>query len=278
MTRLGAAGARRRARRIARLTAGMFIPHTAVVLARQLGGRAPRAPVALQAPEGGVAPFSYEEAVSFLVSQGIDEQAVRVGSIPAASLRVIEDTVERHLPRRPLYVLHVGNFVGLSLAALSDIAMRHDPASTVMSVDPNLPVLGVDHPQGAAVALLSHFGLQRNNVVVCGYSLERAEAHTVLGSFASAEPAGEETLVSLERLGVYFDLVLIDGNHDAAYLRRELEALVRLTGEGALLALDDVSHVYKDVRRLFKEVAGDDGWPLEEVERDERVGVLRRVG
>jgi hypothetical protein len=59
-------------------------------------------------------------------------------------------------------------------------------------------------------------------------------------------------------------------------LRRELEVLVRITTEDALVVLDDVSHVYKDVRGLFKTIASDASWPFEEVDRDERLGILRR--
>ena len=264
-------------RRFARLTAGLFIPHTAVVLARQRSARSLRAPDTLPLVEAGEQrPFDYEEAVSLLVSRGLSEDAVRTGSIPEPSLRVIGDAIERHLPTRPLQVLHVGNYVGVSLAALSAAVIRHDPESTIVSVDPNLSPLGVEQPQGHVVALLSHFGLQRNNVVVCGYSLERAEVDTAAGRFGTAAPAGEETLRSLERLGLTFDLVLIDGNHDAAYVRRELESLVRITTENALVVIDDVSHVYKDVRGLFKTIASDPSWPFQEVDRDERLGILRR--
>ena len=265
------------ARRAARLTAGLFVPHTAVVLARRIGPLRSRGPAPAIEParDGAMRPFDYEDAVSFLATQGLDEQAVRIGSIPAPSLGLVAAAVAAHLPRRPLRVLHVGNFVGVSLAAVSDIVLRHDPESTVVSVDPNLTPLGVDHPQDRTVALLSHFGLQRSNLVICGYSLERAEPHTATPGFGAAEPAGEETLTSLERLGLRFDLMLIDGNHDSGYLRRELDALVRLSEPGALLVVDDVSHVYKEVRRLFQDVAADDAWPVEEVERNERLGILR---
>ena len=279
MTPGAGTGRSRRVRRTARLVAGMFIPHTVVLLARRFGPGG-RSDTAQAAPvlERGAAAFSYEDAVSFLVGQGVDEQAVRIGSIPAPSIRLVAENVERHLPRRPLRVLHIGNYVGLSLAALSEVATRHHPQSTVVSIDPNLSPLGVEHPQDRVVALLSHFGFQRSNVVICGYSLEKADVETAVGGFGAARPAGEQTLDSLERLGACFDLVLIDGNHDSGYLRRELEGLLRLTEAGALLVVDDVSHVYKDVRRLFKDVAVDRAWPLEQVARDERVGILRATG
>ena len=107
-----------------------------------------------------------------------------------------------------------------------------------MSIDPNQSPLGVDHPQDHVVALRE----------------------------------------SLERLGQRFDVALIDGSHDPAYLRRELVVIVRLLEEGGLLMLDDVSTAYPEVRVVFDELVDRPEWPLEKVGRDERLGVLRKTG
>jgi hypothetical protein len=279
-----------RTRRVLRVIVGLFVPHTAVLLARQLAPRVRPGSTfdsSMPQPDGGreVRPFSYEQAVAVLMSRGLDERAIRMGSIQARSMRLAGDLIARNAPPRPLRALHVGNYVGLSLAALSDILVKHDPRSLVVSVDPNIPHLGVDDPQSHVLALLSHFGLQNNNVVICGYTLQKslgnngvvsADGYDPVANFAG-ELACENTLANFEHLGQRFDLALVDGNHDADYLRRELEVLVRLIDDGGLLILDDVSHVYKAIRKLFKEVAADSAWPLEKIANDDRLGILRKT-
>ena len=256
--------------RAARLAAGLLVPHTVVVLVQRSRQRRRVARLVRRAepPVRSSRQFDYEDAVALLIARGVDEEIVRVASIGRSSMRFVASLVERNSPRRPLRALHVGNFVGVSLAALSDVLARHDRDSVIVSVDPNLTHLGVEDPQSHALALLAEFGLERGNVVVCGYSLEAT----------GAAPGGEEVLPGLERAGARFDLALIDGNHDSAYLRREVEVLARLLEPAALLFLDDVSPAYPDVRALFEELAADADGPFENVARDERLGVLRRRG
>ena len=261
-------------KRTLRLIAGLFVPHTVVVLAQRLMPRLRprRAPERLGPAAGhrsGVAPpFSYEDAVSFLTSRGLDEHSVRLGSIQEGSMAFAAEVIARHLPRGPVRALQVGNFVGISLAALSDILVGDDPRSLVVSIDPNVKHLGVDDPQSHVLALLSHFGLQDNNLVISGYSLDGP---------GGDDAACENTLASMERLGQRFDLALVDGNHEPGYVRGEVELLVRLLNEGGLLILDDVSHSHKGIRELFKEAAGGATWPLEKVGSDERLGILRKT-
>jgi predicted O-methyltransferase YrrM len=206
-----------------------------------------------------------------LTGRRVDLGMIRYGSMPQTTMDCIARVIDELAPRRPLRVLHVGNFVGVSLAALSDIAAEHHPDSRVVSIDPNSRHLGVDDPQGHALALLGHFGLDHVNVLVCGYTLARAVSD---GAAACAE-----VLASLEALGQRFDVAVIDGNHDPDYLRAELTALVRLIDDGGLLMLDDVSEQFVGVRALFEEAHRDPAWPLEQIAYDgERLGVLRKVG
>lgn len=221
-------------------------------------------------------PFSWQEAVDFLAGRGIADDAMLLGSMPEASVRFMADTIRPHCPRRPLRAVHVGNFVGVSLAGLTDALVRHDPASVVISVDPNLRHLGVEDPQRHVLALLDHFGLQANSIVTSGYSLHRVANETPVGTFAD-EAAGEETLDCLGRLGQRFDVALLDGNHDAGYVRREVGLLVRLLAPDALLVLDDVRNENTRLPELYDELVADRAWPLEEIAQDGRVGILRRT-
>ena len=199
-----------------------------------------------------------------------------MGSIPQASYAFVRKMVRKHCPQRPLRVLHVGNFVGVSLAGLSSVVVSHDPDSVVVSIDPNLSHLGVDDSQSHVLALLDHFGLQDSNLVICGYSLDRSTNETQAGTFAD-HPAGEHTLGSLAALGAQFDLALIDGNHDGDYVRRELDALMPLLPEGALLILDDVANEHTDLPQLYAELLSGGHLPLRAVGNDKRLGILRRT-
>lgn len=59
----------------------------------------------------------YELVLAFLVEAGVADHHVRDGSIPFESLQFIDNTVISKLnPNRPSFVLHIGNFVGVSLA------------------------------------------------------------------------------------------------------------------------------------------------------------------
>lgn len=253
----------------------MFVPHTAVLgvraLRRRLRGHASPAPL-LRPASGARRPFTHGAAVAFLVGRGLDPEAVLLGSIQEQSLRFAEEVIERHATEGPLRALHVGNFVGVSLAALSDVLFRRDPGSVVVSIDPNLPHLGIEDLQGHVMALLDHFGLLGSNVVVCGYSLERAVSTKKEG--VPALPASENTLAALSRLDQRFDLVLVDGNHDADYLRRELDAILPLLSRGGILILDDVSRHHEPVRRVYEELLADEARSVREVGRDERLGIL----
>ena len=212
--------------------------------------------------------------VEFLVGRGLDESEVREGSMPDAALRYLDETVRDRLPRgRPVRVLHLGNFVGVSLCYLSWLARERHPESLVVSIDPNVPHRGIENPQSHVLALLDHFDLLRRNLIITGYTLERSEEATretdhLLGV------APDNVLVALEDLaGASFDLVLIDGNHEESYLARELDALARLVTDGGIVAFDDIKD-WPGVRSVFSKAAQSDGWM--QLGEDRRVGILQR--
>lgn len=274
------------------LIGGMFVPYSVVVVARALRQRRvsrraledalPR--VAAVAPR----PFDEGEAVRVLVARGLDEGTIRTGSISARHLRFMDRAVREHLRTEPPHrALHVGNFVGVSLAALTDsmlaVAGGSDPV--VVSIDPNIPHIDITDPQTATMVVLSHFGYQPYNVVICGYSLEkslgtdgiRSETYEPERAYAT-EAACENVLLSLAAVGLKLDVAVVDGSHNAAYLRRELETIVPLLRVGGLLVLDDVTDAWAGIRDLFGEL-GTPGsaWPLEALDHDGRLGILRRA-
>ncbi len=279
-----------RARRTRTLLWGLVVPHSFVLIARALRARvlAPRrlrqfAASAGAPAEGGVRAFDYEEAVGLLVAMGCDEEAVRSGSIQNGSLEFIREILGGRLPSEaPLQALHVGNFVGLSLASLTSAVVERNRASTVVSIDPNIRHVGIEHTQTYTLALLTRFGLQHNSLLICGYSLEKVPGNDGMKSadyepLTASEVACENTLASLDRLGARFSVVVMDGHHDAAYLRRELRLVQGMLAPGGLLFLDDVSAVWKGIRELFEELGEEESdWALERIGYDGRVGALRK--
>jgi hypothetical protein len=252
----------------------------------------------LEARQGtnGSAPFDHDAAVAALVEgEGLDEQMVRDGSIPAESLRFVVVQLPAHLPHgRPALALHVGNFVGVSLASLSAALRDHHAESLVISVDPGIPHRGVEAPGRVALRLLERFGLTHNNLVISGFSREKSmrddglvcgphPAYTVDVEAAAAalatDAACEDVVPNLARLlPGRFDVVMLDGNHEAAYLREELRDVGRLLRGGGLLVLDDVDGgVWEDIVAVFEELSSSPESGYRKVGHDGRVGLLERV-
>jgi Methyltransferase domain len=227
--------------------------------------------------------YAYEDALAHIVARGwTTEHHARMGSVPEASLATIVATLQSALPPAEPRLLHVGNFVGISLSYLLDWARtRH---GLTVSVDPDIPHRGVAHPQRAVCDLLAHFGLAERHLLVCGFSLDKCfsndgvvfDGYDPAAAWA-AEAAPENVLPGLTAAGQRFDAAFIDGNHDAAYLRRELAEITHLLAPGGVLVLDDVDENWDQISRLFDEVGGGE-WPYERILADGRVGLLRRVG
>lgn len=225
--------------------------------------------------------FSVEEAIRYLRTRGLDEAQVRAGSMPEPSLRYASHLMGAHVPTdRPVRALHVGNFVGVSLAYFTAFLKERHPSSVVLSIDPNVEHRGIRNPQDHVLALLGHFDLLPNSLVIPGYSLEQNLGDDPPDDATQAwtsERACERVLANLAGLcGRRFDLVLIDGNHEGDYLARELEAVGELLAEGGLVVVDDVEWGrWDDIARVFEETVRTGG-SFEEVGRDGRAGLFRR--
>lgn len=226
-------------------------------------------------------PYSYEAAIGFVVQRGwLTEFHARDGSVPETSMERIAAALDRFAPASPR-LLHVGNFVGISLSYLLD--WGRDNGATVFSVDPDIPHRGVEHTQLVVNDLLANFGLTERHLLICGFSLEKNfsndsvvfEGYNPATAWAQ-EAAPENVLPRLVDTGLTFDAAFIDGNHDSAYLRRELTQLTALLAPGGLLVLDDVNEWWAGVRAVFDEAIGGDDWPFEKVDADGRIGILRR--
>ena len=189
------------------------------------------------------------------------------------------DYARTFLPADARRGLHVGNFAGVSLAYFIHALGGGD--AVVTAIDPNITHRGIANPAGKVLALLSRFGLERNCLLITGYSLERNVANDgrdYAGGFSadafSAEPSCANTLPNLARLApAAFDFAVMDGNHDGAYLRRELREVAALLRPGGVLVLDDVSSEWFEIERVYAEL---DAAVFEKLGTDGRVGVLRK--
>ena len=189
--------------------------------------------------------FSYEDALSLLDRLGIDPLQSREGSMPLASLQFMQSHFDRLDTSRPIIALHVGNFLGVSLAYLVHTLRRLHPDSRVVSIDPNLTHRGIPQTMETVLILLNYFGLEDRVAILTGYSLEKNVSNQ--GEiFAGYDPVANwenerscthqlDLLNALAR-GV-FDLCLMDGNHDGDYLQRELDRVRQLLRPGGLLVL-----------------------------------------
>lgn len=184
--------------------------------------------------------------------------------MPEASLARCAELIGRDLDHdRSLVALHVGGFLGVSLAHFAAVLTGLHVASVVVSVDPDISHRGIERPSEHALELLRHFGLHDRVLFVNGFSL-----HQNLGNdgfdryddqidpFAELDEvaAAEQVLPALCTLAAgHFDLVVLDGNHDAEYLRAELEPVAALLRPGGLLVLDDVSSgLWREIRRTTR--------------------------
>jgi SAM-dependent methyltransferase len=219
--------------------------------------------------------YTCAAAIDFLVSLGCDHAQVVAGSMPQMSL----DYARTFLPADARRGLHVGNFVGVSLAYFIHAL---GGASVVVAVDPNIVHRGIANPASRVLALLEHFELENNCLLLTGYSLERSVANDgrdYAGGFATTEafatePSCAQVLPQLTRLApATFDFAVMDGNHDGIYLRRELACIVTLLRPGGVLVLDDVSSEWFEIERVYEEIGSE---LFEKLGTDGRVGVLRK--
>jgi hypothetical protein len=224
--------------------------------------------------------FSYSEALSSLEKMGCDRQQLEQGSIPEASLDFCAAHILDLLGKRRLVGLHVGNFVGVSLCHLTAAIVGADQSSLMVSIDPNIPHRGIMNPAQKAMKLLGHFGLQRNSLVLTGYSLEKNVSNDGEKYGTDYDPIanfGVEISCEsqLDLLGMlapqHFDFAVIDGNHEGTYLRREIMALDEVLKPGGLLALDDVC--WSAVGSVFRSLSSHD---YEQTATDGRMGIMRK--
>jgi hypothetical protein len=261
------------------------MPHGFVVAASRSQSRRRQrmASLAQRRATTDIDPYSYEASIEFLCRRGLPRVHVVSGSMPEASLDFCARYLGGLLPRgRPIIGLHVGNFLGVSLAYFADLARNRHPGSIIVSIDPNLTHRGIERPQDHVIAVLNHFGLQKNTMISVGYSGEKSVSNdgVPFGEYDpfeahDSERACENSLANLSVLWEgRFDFAVMDGNHDAAYLRKEANVARELLAPSGVLILDDVDDHWADIKAEFVSLQAQ-GWRAGGA--DGRIGILQRA-
>jgi hypothetical protein len=234
------------------------------------------------------ASYSYSSAIEFHCARGLPRQHVVEGSIPEKSLEFCGSILDQVIQAdRPPRGLHLGNFVGESLVYFAAYVRARDDKAVIVSIDPNLPHRGIDDPQKHTIALLNHFNLQSNVIICVGYSGQKSVSNDGFSfistdgfeydslSHYSDEQSCQNSLTNLALLyESRFDFAVMDGNHDAEYLRSEVDVVRRLLTPNGILLLDDVSEAWADIKAEYGSLASK-GWkPLG---ADGRVGALQKI-
>jgi hypothetical protein len=174
------------------------------------------------------APYSYGAAIEFHCARGLTRGHVIGGSMPESTLDYCSKSLDDLITTdKPIVGLHVGNFLGVSLSHFANYARHRNENSVIVSIDPDLTHRGIEHPQKHVIALLNHFGLQRNAMVCVGYSLNKSLSNDGVAfigengveydpySRFNAEQSCEDILSDLYTLSPgRFDFAVVDGNHE----------------------------------------------------------------
>lgn len=224
--------------------------------------------------------FRWSDAIDFLERKGCPRQEVINGSMPETSLEIITAALRAEFGRTPVVGVHVGNFVGVSLACLADTLRSLHPDSVIIGIDPNLPHRGIENPQMHVSALLQNYGLTRNVVLLTAYSLEKSQSNDGSEYVQGYDPREhfhkesgcENGLRFVERFfNQQIDFLLIDGNHDDVYLSQELLVAERFLKPGGLLILDDVSEGWAGVKKRFEDLKSH----YNVLAEDGRIGIVK---
>jgi len=276
-------------RDVLRFFVGWLIPHSAIVVRchfRDKQAKRDKAEMTRaisQKLRRANETLAYQDAVDFLVHQGCDRTQVLEGSIPETSLDYCAAFLLRNSAsyKKPLLGLHVGNFVGISLAYFVKFSKELHADSLVVSIDPNLTHRGIYNPIQMVTKLLARYGLQKNAMILTGYSLEKCVSNDGAIITSDYDPfmrfpdecSCECVLNALTKLTqTRFDYAVIDGNHTGSYLQREIELIDSLLNVGGLLILDDIG--WTEIQNVYQQLSAN---KYKNLGGDGRVGILGKL-
>src|SRR5262249_10407360 len=157
---------------------------------------------------------------------------------------------------------HVGNFVGVSLAYITNSVIKRNDGSIVVAIDPNIPHRAIENPLTYVTKLLCRCGLERNVMLITGFSIERnISSDGVLCEDYDPEKAFDNEFSCenvLPNMAHFFhkrfDVACLDGHHEASYLEREIAQITPLLRDGGWIILDDVDSNWAEIKSVFNSI------------------------
>jgi len=183
-----------------------------------------------------------DNLVDHTQNYSLDKNEVHLGSIPQDSIeKIIELINENDLKNG----LQIGGFVGITHCCL---AYALKDKGTMCTIDPNIEHRKIKRPMDIAIIMATEYKLMKNSMFICGYAQQQMEI------FYS--------------LGLKFDFILIDGDHQEN-IYSEIEQADRILKTNGLLIIDDIDH-WDFPKKSYE------NFPLES--RYKKIPVNKRIG
>jgi len=223
--------------------------------------------------------YDYEESIRVLIAQKLDENQIRFGSIPEKDLSFVTTELKKCFhENEKLTLLHIGNFVGVSLCYFANFVKTLHEESLVVAIDPNIEHRGIFHPEDYVKNLISYFQLDKNVLLIDAFSLEKNLKND--GGVLYTKELGMQNEIgcshSLKNIAKItdkkFDVCIIDGNHESEYLSEEIKYAIDIMKDGSFIVLDDILY-WEDVKRVFDKWQTDKNFKL--IASSDRIGIIK---
>lgn len=223
--------------------------------------------------------YNYEESIRILVSKDLNENEIRSGSIPEKDLIFLTSGLIKYFnDHEKLSLLHIGNFVGVSLCYMTNFVRHVHEESLVVAIDPNMEHRGIINPEVYVKTLISNFQLDKNILLVDAFSLEKNLKNDggvlyISDTGIQIENGCSHALNNFAKIATNkFDICMIDGNHESGYLFNEINSALPLMKLGGFIVLDDILY-WEDVKIVFNKLQTEKNFRL--ITSNERIGIIR---
>lgn len=185
----------------------------------------------------------WESLLKYCVDRKCDREQVSQGSMPKQTLIRLSQKISGN-------GLQIGGFVGVTHCFL---AKALADTGSICTIDLNIQHRGIHNPLLIASDMAKKFELTNNSTLVCGNALEQMNF--------------------FKKLGVQFDFILLDGNHDYENIIKEVTVADEILKDNGYLILDDIDHWDGPKKLYFNFHLNYEVIPL-----DSRAGLLRKKG
>lgn len=118
--------------------------------------------------------------------------------------------------------LQIGGFVGMTHAYIANHLNKAGGDGVILTVDCNLTHRGIHDPLHKLDFLVNHYRLNHNSMSVLGLA--------------------QNSMSNFSKMGMRFDFILLDGNHELSNVLEEVRLSDRILRHGGRLILDDIDH------------------------------------